>query len=190
MFRVDLYKKSLDNYRKALQVPGIESKTRMSVEAFLRETEELLAREVYSDGEASASGNSGTQNTTTCTINRPLRHFCASRCEKTPRSSQTLHQELRGIALRMLPVRRTTTHITQLEPREIEELQLSCGLNFWMIMKHRRVGDRGYLAALVSACICGHNSTLVCDDQRIEEFLDLHTFLLQFYPEIQTIAFP
>lgn len=48
--KTDLYKNSLDNYRKALQVPGIESKTRMSVEAFIRETEELLARDTYNAG--------------------------------------------------------------------------------------------------------------------------------------------
>jgi tetratricopeptide (TPR) repeat protein len=48
--KTDLYKKSLDNYKKALQVPGIETKTKMSVEAFIRETEELLARDTYNAG--------------------------------------------------------------------------------------------------------------------------------------------
>lgn len=48
--KTDLYKKSLDNYKQALQVPGIESKTRVSVEAFIRETEELLARDTYNAG--------------------------------------------------------------------------------------------------------------------------------------------
>jgi len=48
--KTNLYKLSLENYRQALQVPGIETKTRMQVEAFMRETEELLAIDTYSLG--------------------------------------------------------------------------------------------------------------------------------------------
>ena len=47
-----LYKKSLNNYRNALQVPGIEDKTRRAVEAYIRDTEELLARGIYNMGAA------------------------------------------------------------------------------------------------------------------------------------------
>ena len=45
-----LYRESLNNYRQALQVPGIETKTRMSVEAFIKETEELLGKDIYNAG--------------------------------------------------------------------------------------------------------------------------------------------
>jgi tetratricopeptide (TPR) repeat protein len=48
--KTNLYKLSLENYRRALQVPGIESRTRMQVDAFMRETEELLAIDTYSLG--------------------------------------------------------------------------------------------------------------------------------------------
>ena len=48
--RTRLYKLSLESYRKALQVPGIENKTRLSVEAYSKETEELLARDIYNAG--------------------------------------------------------------------------------------------------------------------------------------------
>jgi TolA-binding protein len=48
--KTDLYKKSLDSYRRALQVPGIEAKTRMTVEAYIKETEELLAGDTYNAG--------------------------------------------------------------------------------------------------------------------------------------------
>ena len=43
-------------------------------------------------------------------------------------------------------------------------------------MKHRHVGNRGDLATLVNAWICGHCSIMVCDNQRVEEFLDLHLY--------------
>jgi tetratricopeptide (TPR) repeat protein len=52
-----LYKLSLENYRQALQVPGIESKTRMQVEAFIRETEEFLAKDTYNAGAALMPGD-------------------------------------------------------------------------------------------------------------------------------------
>ena len=48
--RTNLYKLSLENYRQALQVPGIENRTKMSVEAYIRDTEELLAKDTYSIG--------------------------------------------------------------------------------------------------------------------------------------------
>lgn len=50
--RAKLYRLSLDNYEKALQVPGIDAKTSMTVEGFARETRELLARDIYSIGAA------------------------------------------------------------------------------------------------------------------------------------------
>ena len=48
----DLYRKSLENYKKALQVPDVESKTRAQVEVYIKETEELLARDIYIAGSA------------------------------------------------------------------------------------------------------------------------------------------
>ena len=48
--QTEIYKQSLDNYRKALQVPGIVNTTRMAVEAYIRETEEVLARGMYNLG--------------------------------------------------------------------------------------------------------------------------------------------
>jgi tetratricopeptide (TPR) repeat protein len=48
--RTQLYRLSLDNYKRAMQVPGIEAKTRMAVEAYIRDTEELLARDIYNLG--------------------------------------------------------------------------------------------------------------------------------------------
>jgi tetratricopeptide (TPR) repeat protein len=50
--KTDLYKRSLDNYKRALQVPGIEAKTRMTVENYIRETEEFLAGDTYNTGYA------------------------------------------------------------------------------------------------------------------------------------------
>jgi tetratricopeptide (TPR) repeat protein len=50
--RTELYKKSLENYRKALQVPGTEAKMKMTIEAYVRETEELLAKDIYNTGAA------------------------------------------------------------------------------------------------------------------------------------------
>ena len=72
-------------------------------------------------------------------------------------SSQTIHQELRSIAARMLQ-------------GEIEKLQLFCRLDSRMIMKHRIIRDWGNLTAFMTACVCGNCSALVYDDQRIEEF--------------------
>jgi len=48
--RTEFYRKSLDNYKQALLVPGIENQTRMAVEAYARDTEELLARDIYNLG--------------------------------------------------------------------------------------------------------------------------------------------
>jgi len=48
--KTDLYKKSLDSYKRALQVPGVEAKTRMTVDAYVKETEELLAGDTYNAG--------------------------------------------------------------------------------------------------------------------------------------------
>jgi len=48
--RTKYYRVSLDAYRSALQVPSIEDKVRMSVEAYIRETEELLAKDTYNAG--------------------------------------------------------------------------------------------------------------------------------------------
>jgi len=50
--RARLYGLSLDNYRKALQVPGIEATTRMAVEGYARDTAELIARDIYNIGAA------------------------------------------------------------------------------------------------------------------------------------------
>ncbi|MFC1718552.1 tetratricopeptide repeat protein, partial [Candidatus Poribacteria bacterium] len=50
--RARLYSLCLENYRKALQVPGIEAKTRMAVESYISETEGLLARDIYNIGSA------------------------------------------------------------------------------------------------------------------------------------------
>jgi len=44
-----LLRKALDNYRKGLQVPGIEQKTKGSLELYSKETEELLAQTPYSN---------------------------------------------------------------------------------------------------------------------------------------------
>ncbi|HGJ66668.1 TPA: tetratricopeptide repeat protein, partial [bacterium] len=44
----DLFKKALDSYRKGLQVPGIEAKTKQSLEVYAKETEEILAQGPYS----------------------------------------------------------------------------------------------------------------------------------------------
>jgi len=43
------FRKALDNYRKGLAVPSIEQKTRQSLDLYVRETEELLAQEPYSE---------------------------------------------------------------------------------------------------------------------------------------------
>ena len=50
--KTDLYKKSLDSYKRALQVPGVETKTRMTVENYVKETEEFLAGDTYNAGYA------------------------------------------------------------------------------------------------------------------------------------------
>ena len=50
--KTNLYRLSLESYRQALQVPGIDSRTRMTVEAYARETEELLAMDTYNVGAA------------------------------------------------------------------------------------------------------------------------------------------
>jgi TolA-binding protein len=47
-----LYKLSLESYRQALQVPGIEEKTRMQVVGYIQETEGLLAMDIYNTGAA------------------------------------------------------------------------------------------------------------------------------------------
>lgn len=45
--RNDLFRKALSNYKQGLQVPGIEAKTKQSLEAYVKETEELLAQGPY-----------------------------------------------------------------------------------------------------------------------------------------------
>ena len=48
--KTNLYKLSRENYRQALQVHGIQEKTKATVEAYIRETEESLARDLYNAG--------------------------------------------------------------------------------------------------------------------------------------------
>jgi len=48
--KTELYRKSLDSYKKALQVPGVDDKTKMTLQSYVRETEELLAKDTYSAG--------------------------------------------------------------------------------------------------------------------------------------------
>jgi len=50
--KTNFYKLSLENYKQALQVPGVDSKTRTTGEAYIRETEELLAKDTYNAGSA------------------------------------------------------------------------------------------------------------------------------------------
>jgi tetratricopeptide (TPR) repeat protein len=46
--QADLFKQALKYYRLGLQVPSIETKTKQSLEAYVRETESLLAQKPYS----------------------------------------------------------------------------------------------------------------------------------------------
>ncbi|HIE28750.1 TPA: tetratricopeptide repeat protein [Candidatus Poribacteria bacterium] len=46
----DLYKRAIDLYRRAIDLPGIKAESKMIAEDFLRETENGLAIELYSDG--------------------------------------------------------------------------------------------------------------------------------------------
>jgi len=62
--RARFYGRSLENYRKALKVPGIKTRTRMAVEGYIKETEELFARDIYSIGIALiplSNANAGMQ---------------------------------------------------------------------------------------------------------------------------------
>ncbi|MGQ9610350.1 MAG: tetratricopeptide repeat protein [bacterium] len=48
----DLFKKALDAYKQGLRVPGIDAKTKSNLEAYVRETEELLAKDTYEAAQA------------------------------------------------------------------------------------------------------------------------------------------
>jgi len=48
----DLYRQALKNYRMALQVPGVEADVQRKVEDYIKETEELLARDLWNAGYA------------------------------------------------------------------------------------------------------------------------------------------
>ena len=50
--QTDLYKKSVENYRKALKLPGIEEKAKAEVELRIRQIEGLLAGDIYKIGVA------------------------------------------------------------------------------------------------------------------------------------------
>ncbi len=50
--QTDLYKKSVENYKKALELPGTEEKAKAEAELCIRQIEELLAGYIYKIGAA------------------------------------------------------------------------------------------------------------------------------------------